>query len=148
MTVSGVLRTAIGVLTCAALAAGVQGCADPPTGPSENAPFSQTDLTVGTGTAASPGNNLTVNYTGWLYDGSKTDGKGLKFDSSEGSDPFIFTLGAGDVINGWDAGLVGIQVGGVRRLVVPPSRGYGANRNGPIPPFSTLVFDIELVALQ
>ena len=76
MTVSGVFRTAIAVLTCAALAAGVQGCSDPPTGPSMIASFSQTDLTVGTGTAASPGNNLTVNYTGWLYDGSKPDAKG------------------------------------------------------------------------
>jgi FKBP-type peptidyl-prolyl cis-trans isomerase FkpA len=147
VTVSGVLRTAMRVLTCAALAAGVQGCSDPPTGPSMNAAFSQTDLTVGTGTAASVGNNITVNYTGWLYDESKTDAKGLKFDSSEG-DPFTFTLGAGSVINGWDTGLVGMQVGGVRRLVVPPSRAYGASRNGPIPPFSTLVFDVELVALQ
>ena len=136
------------MLTCAALAAGVQGCSDPPTGPSRIAPFSQTDLTVGTGTAASPGNGLTVNYTGWLYDPSKPDAKGLQFDSSADRGAFLFTLGAGDVIQGWDVGLVGMQVGGVRRLVVPPSLAYGVVRNGLIPPLSTLVFDIELVALE
>ncbi len=149
MTVSRVLRTAIGVLMCAALAAGVQGCSDPPTGPSPNASFSQTDLTVGTGAVvATIGSGLTVNYTGWLYDGSKTDSKGIQFDSSAGRAAFSFTLGAGDVITGWDVGIVGMKTGGVRRLVIPPSLAYGASRNGPIPPLSTLVFDIELVAIQ
>lgn len=142
------LRRMMGILTCAALAAGVQGCSDPPIGPSSRAPFSQTELTVGTGTPAAPGNALTVNYTGWLYDASKPDAKGLQFDSSAGRDPFTFTLGAGGVIAGWDGGLEGMKVGGVRRLVIPPSLGYGASRNGPIPPFSTLVFDIALVSLQ
>ncbi len=148
MTVSGVLRTAIGVLTCAALVTGVQGCSDPPIGPTPNASFSQTDLTVGTGAEANPGRELTVNYTGWLYDASKTDSKGIQFDSSAERGAFIFQLGVGDVITGWDVGIVGMKTGGVRRLVIPPSLAYGASRNGPIPPFSTLVFDIELVAVE
>ena len=67
MTVAGFLRRVMGVVTCAALTAGVQGCSDPPTGPSISAPFSRTDITVGTGTEAALGNGLTVNYTGWLY---------------------------------------------------------------------------------
>ena len=148
MTVSGVFRTAIGVLTCAALTAGVQGCSDPPAGPSPSASFTQTDLTVGTGAEANPGRELTVNYTGWLYDASKTDSKGIQFDTSAVRGPLIFQLGVGDVITGWDVGIVGMKTGGVRRLVIPPSLAYGASRNGPIPPFSTLVFDIELVAVE
>jgi FKBP-type peptidyl-prolyl cis-trans isomerase FkpA len=148
VTVAGLLRRVIVVLACAALVTGVQGCSDPPTGPSPNASFSQTDLTVGTGTAVSAGHAISVNYTGWLYDASKTDAKGLQFDSSAGRGAFVFTLGAGDVITGWDVGIVGMQAGGVRRLVIPPSLAYGASRNGPIPPFATLVFDIELIAIQ
>ncbi len=148
MTVAGFLRSAVAIVACAGLAVAVQGCQNPPTSPSTNARFNQTDLRVGTGADAAPGNALTVNYTGWLYDGSKPDTKGVQFDSSAGRDAFIFTLGAGQVINGWDIGLVGMKAGGARRLVVPPSLGYGAGRNGPIPPFATLVFDIELVSIQ
>ena len=92
---------------------------------------------------------LGVQYTGWLFDPSKADQKGLVFDTSIGStDPFSFTLGAGQVISGWDQGLVGMKVGGLRRLVVPPSLAYGTSRNNSIPPNATLVFDIELVSLQ
>ena len=89
---------------------------------------------------------MTVNYTGWLYDPTKPDQKGLVFDTSIGQTPFTFTLGAGQVIKGWDVGVPGMNVGGVRRLVIPPSLGYGASRSGPIPPNSTLVFEIELVS--
>ncbi len=148
MTVAGFLRSAVAIVACAGLAVAVQGCQNPPTSPSTNARFNQTDLRVGTGADAAPGNALTVNYTGWLYDGSKPDAKGVQFDSSAGRDAFVFTLGAGQVINGWDIGLVGMKAGGARRLVVPPSLGYGRSRNGPIPPFATLVFDIELVSIQ
>jgi FKBP-type peptidyl-prolyl cis-trans isomerase FkpA len=94
------------------------------------------------------GSGLTVNYTGWLYDASKPDAKGVKFDSSAGREAFLFTLGIGGVIAGWDEGLVGMKAGGVRRLIIPPSLAYGGSRNGPIPPFATLVFDIELVSVQ
>jgi FKBP-type peptidyl-prolyl cis-trans isomerase FkpA len=88
---------------------------------------------------------LTVNYTGWLYSVAQPDNKGAQFDSSVGGTPFSFTLGQGSVIAGWDRGLVGMRVGGLRRLVVPPSLGYGDFRNGPIPANATMVFDIELV---
>jgi FKBP-type peptidyl-prolyl cis-trans isomerase len=124
------------------------GCDDSPTAPSSYAPFSQTDLRPGTGNAAASGNVITVNYTGWLYNAAATDQKGAQFDSSLGSTPFQFTLGAGQVISGWDQGLVGMRVGGVRRLVLPPSLAYGANRNGIVPPFATLVFEVELLDVE
>ena len=123
-------------------------CSNTPTAPVSAAPYSQVDLLAGTGTEAAAGNVLSVNYTGWLYDPSKPDGKGLQFNSSAGGDPIRFTLGAQSVIAGWDRGLVGMKVGGLRRLVIPPSLAYGNVRNGPIPVYSTLVFDIELVAVE
>jgi len=89
-----------------------------------------------------------VFYTGWLYDGSKADLKGLQFETNVGGSAFEFTLGVGNVIAGWDQGLVGMQPGGVRRLVIPPALAYGGSRRGPIPPNSTLVFEVELTAIQ
>jgi FKBP-type peptidyl-prolyl cis-trans isomerase FkpA len=130
------------------LAAGAAACSDSPTGPSNFAPFSQTDLTVGTGGDAVSGRLLTVTYTGWFYGESRPDKKGPVFDTSAGGEPFEFTLGAGQVIAGWDVGLQGMRVGGVRRLVVPPSLAYGTFRNGPIPPNATLVFEVELLEVQ
>jgi hypothetical protein len=132
------------MVVCSALAA---GCTESPISPANQAAFSQRDLRIGTGTEATAGKLLTVNYTGWLFNASQPDQKGGKFDSSldEGRTPFSFTLGAGEVIGGWDQGLVGMRVGGIRRLVVPPSLAYGAGRNGPIPANATLVFDIELI---
>lgn len=123
------------------------GCTDSPASPSGSAPFRQTDLLIGTGDTAASGNELTVNYTGWLYDETKPEGKGQQFDSSlsTGRTPLVFTLGRGDVIAGWDQGLVGMRVGGVRRLVIPPALAYGGTRRGMIPPFATLVFDVELI---
>lgn len=131
-------------VVCVAIAAALSACGSSPTSPS-TAPFSKTDLRTGTGTDAVSGKLVTVNYTGWLYDASKTDGKGVQFDTSVGRTPFSFALGYGDVIQGWDQGLPGMKVGGLRRLVIPPSLAYGSVRNGPIPPYATLVFDIELV---
>jgi FKBP-type peptidyl-prolyl cis-trans isomerase FkpA len=90
---------------------------------------------------------VTVNYTGWLYDATKTDNKGPQFDSSVGRTPFQFTLGTGQVIRGWDQGIPGMKVGGRRRLVIPPSLAYGSTRSGPIPPNATLVFDVEMVSI-
>jgi FKBP-type peptidyl-prolyl cis-trans isomerase FkpA len=121
------------------------GCAGSATSPSQSAPFSQTDLKIGTGDPVTTG-TVTVNYTGWLYDPTKTDKKGLQFDTSTGRGPFQFILNNGDVIKGWDQGVPGMMIGGVRRLVIPPSLAYGATRNGLIPPNATLVFDIELVS--
>ena len=99
------------------------------------------DVTPGTGAAAADGESLTVQYTGWLSDGTV-------FDSSRsaGRQPFTFTLGQGSVIKGWDEGLVGMKVGGKRRLVIPPSLGYGAQATGCIPANATLVFDVELLS--
>jgi FKBP-type peptidyl-prolyl cis-trans isomerase FkpA len=115
-----------------------------------SAPFSQTDLVVGTGAQATAGRQITVNYTGWLYDASQTDGKGQQFDSNAGRGPLgPFTLGAGQVIAGWDQGLVGMKVGGKRRLVIPPELAYGAAGRPPtIPGNATLVFDVDLLSVQ
>ena len=122
------------------------------TGPSApGVPFSQTDLRVGTGAEAVSGRQLTVNYTGWLYDPAQPEPKGRQFDSSlgVGRTPFLFTLGAGRVIRGWDQGVAGMRVGGLRRLVIPPELGYGSQGSAPeIPPNATLVFDIELLNVQ
>jgi len=119
-------------------------CADGPTSPS-SAPFSQLDIRLGTGAEAVVGKNLSVNYTGWLYDGAKADLKGLQFDSSVGLDPLVFTLGTGSVIIGFDQGTAGMKVGGIRRIVIPPSLGYGPARNNSIPAGATLVFEVELL---
>lgn len=123
-------------------------CTDSPSSPTVTALYSQTDIRVGTGNEAAVGGFLTVNYTGWLYDPTKTDQKGLMFDTSVGAVPFTFTLGAGQVIKGWDTGVLGMKAGGLRRLVIPPSLAYGNQRAGAIPPNSTLVFDIELISIS
>jgi len=103
------------------------------------------DIVLGTGVTANSGASVTVDYTGWLYDASKPDQQGLQFDSSIGKTPFSFTLGAGEVIKGWELGVPGMLVGGERRLVIPPSLAYGDTRSGIIPPNATLVFDITLL---
>ena len=101
------------------------------------------ELQKGTGPEAVKGSNVTVHYTGWL-----TNGK--KFDSSlDRNQPFQFTLGAGQVIRGWDEGVAGMRVGGKRQLRIPPQLGYGARgAANVIPPNSTLVFDVELLAVR
>jgi len=141
------LRRITIVFAAALFAAAAAGCGESPTAPS-TAPYKQTDVRVGTGTEAASGTLVTVIYTGWLYDAAKLDGKGVQFDTSIGGDPFAFTLGAGQVIKGWDQGITGMKVGGLRRLVIPPSLAYGPVRYGPIPPDATLVFDIELTDVQ
>ena len=140
-----VCRTAV-VFGCVFALAACWACSNSPTNPSPVG-FSQTDLRAGSGTEATVGKTLTVNYTGWLYDASKGDQKGLIFDASV-SAPFSFTLGAGQTIPGWDQGLVGLRVGGLRRLVIPPSLAYGGVRVSAIPPYSTLIFEVELLDVQ
>jgi FKBP-type peptidyl-prolyl cis-trans isomerase FkpA len=104
------------------------------------------DTVVGTGAAAQAGQHVTVHYTGWLYENGTT---GRKFDSSKDRrDPFRFDLGAGMVIRGWDEGVQGMQVGGTRRLVIPPQLGYGSRgAGGVIPPNATLLFEVELLGV-
>ena len=104
------------------------------------------DTTIGSGALAGPGQEVTVHYTGWLYQ----DGiQGKKFDSSKDrQNPFVFNLGAGMVIKGWDEGVAGMQVGGIRTLIIPPALGYGARgAGGVIPPNATLKFEVELLGV-
>jgi len=137
----------LGPLVLLAVAA-FAGCNNTTTSTVPNVPYSQTDLVVGTGDEAVSGKLITVNYSGWLYDASKPDNKGAEFDTTTGGTPFTFTLGAGQVIQGWEQGIPGMLVGGIRRLVIPPSLAYGPTRNGPIPPNATLIFEIELTSVQ
>ncbi len=108
------------------------------------------DVKQGTGAEAQTGKPVIVHYTGWMYDASKPDGKGAKFDSSRDRQvPFGFFLGAGKVIKGWDEGVVGMKVGGQRTLVIPPAMGYGERgAGGVIPPNATLIFDVELIEVK
>jgi FKBP-type peptidyl-prolyl cis-trans isomerase FkpA len=108
------------------------------------------DTVVGEGREAEAGFNVTVHYTGWLYDPSKAEGKGTKFDSSlDRHEPFVFFLGGGQVIQGWDEGFAGMKVGGKRTLIIPPNMGYGVHGAGSvIPPNATLIFDVELLGIK
>jgi FKBP-type peptidyl-prolyl cis-trans isomerase FkpA len=100
------------------------------------------DLVEGTGATATAGVRVTVHYTGWLTDGNKFD------SSKDRNDPFVFGLGQGQVIRGWDEGVQGTKVGGRRKLTIPPSLGYGIRgAGGVIPPNATLVFEVELLGI-
>jgi FKBP-type peptidyl-prolyl cis-trans isomerase FkpA len=113
-------------------------------------PLQTTDLAPGSGADIKKDQTALVHYTGWLYEAAAPENKGKQFDSSVGGEPFEFQLGAGHVIAGWDQGVVGMKVGGKRRLVIPPDLGYGAKGAGQglIPPGATLVFDVELVEIR
>ena len=100
------------------------------------------ELVVGAGAEAAAGQQVTVHYTGWLTDGTKFD------SSKDRGDPFIFPLGAGRVIKGWDEGVQGMKIGGKRKLTISPALGYGARgAGGVIPPNATLVFEVELLGV-
>ena len=109
-----------------------------------------TDMKPGDGEVVAAGQTAVVHYTGWLDDPAAPEGKGRKFDSSrDRGTPFRFPLGAGKVIRGWDEGVAGMQVGGERRLLIPPELGYGERgAGGVIPPGATLIFDVELVDVE
>lgn len=123
-------------------------CVSAPEGPTKFAAFSQTDLRVGTGAAVVAGQVISVHYTGWFYDETRPDQKGASFETSLATQPIQFQLGSTQVIFGWNQGIPGMQVGGLRRLVIPPSVGYGAFRTGPIPPWTTLIFEVEVVSID
>ncbi len=135
-------------------------CTEQPAAPAQNSTSTmeksnvsdliKTDNKVGTGAEAIAGHDVTVHYTGWLYDEKAADHKGRKFDSSrDRNEPFVFSLGAGQVIRGWDQGVAGMKVGGQRTLTIPPQLGYGARgAGGVIPPNATLVFDVELLGVR
>jgi FKBP-type peptidyl-prolyl cis-trans isomerase FkpA len=146
------------LIACVLLAAVmVAGCGDGDDGtptspsPSANVPFSTTDLRVGTGLEATLGRAALVNYTGWLYSTTAADNKGTRFDSSldPGRQPLVIqSLGSG-LIQGFSRGVQGMRVGGLRRVVIPPDLGYGAAGSPPaIPGNATLIFEIELLAVQ
>jgi FKBP-type peptidyl-prolyl cis-trans isomerase FkpA len=110
-----------------------------------------TDLVKGIGDEALPGMVVIVHYTGWLYEPAAKDLRGRQFDSSrERGQPLSFPLGGGRVIRGWEQGVPGMKVGGTRRLVIPPELAYGARGagNGVIPPHATLLFEVELLAVE
>jgi len=108
------------------------------------------DTVLGNGRQAEKGLAVTVHYTGWLYDPNQKDGKGKKFDSSlDRNDPFVFNLGGGQVIRGWDDGVDGMKIHGKRTLIIPPDMGYGSRgAGGLIPPNATLIFDVELLGVK
>jgi FKBP-type peptidyl-prolyl cis-trans isomerase FkpA len=107
------------------------------------------DVKEGSGATAAAGQNVSVHYTGWLYDPTAANQRGKKFDSSKDrNDPFQFELDGGMVIRGWDEGVQGMKVGGTRVLTIPPELGYGARgAGGVIPPNATLVFEVELLGV-
>lgn len=117
---------------------------------SENSDFIKKDVVIGEGATAEKGQNVSVHYTGWLFEEQAEDKRGTKFDSSvDRGSPFDFPLGAGRVIKGWDEGVQGMKVGGKRTLTIPPEMGYGsAGAGGLIPANATLIFDVELLAIK
>ena len=141
-----VLPCLLSVLLLAACQAGSDRI--PPGG--SVAELQRIDEQVGSGAFATSGSDVTVHYTGWLYDQNAADKRGLKFDSSrDRNEPFTFLLGAGQVIRGWDDGVAGMQVGGKRTLLIPSAFAYGRNGAGEvIPPNATLVFEVELLDVK
>jgi FKBP-type peptidyl-prolyl cis-trans isomerase FkpA len=141
------------------LLAACSGKPDAPPAPAGSAPPAQSSavtalqsvtLKPGTGATVAGGQIAVVEYTGWLYEAAATDNKGKQFDSSRSAGrAFKFPLGTGSVIKGWDQGVAGMKIGESRRLVIPPDLAYGDNgAGGVIPPGATLVFDVELIAIE
>lgn len=139
------------VVAALATAALAQAPADAPPPAAPEPAVLVTDIVAGIGDEALPGMTVIVHYTGWLHDPAAKDQRGRKFDSShDRGQPLSFPLGGGRVIRGWDQGLPGMKIGGTRRLVIPPSLAYGARGagNGVIPANATLIFDVELLAVE
>lgn len=146
LTIALLLAAAFSTTACSEQAA-------PPAPKMEKSNMSElikNDVKLGTGAEAVAGQNVSVHYTGWLFDEATADHKGKKFDSSrDRGQPFQFPLGAGHVIKGWDVGVAGMKVGGQRTLTIPSDMGYGARgAGGVIPANATLVFDVELLGVN
>ena len=131
-------------IVVAALALTLAGCKGTPTSATANVPFSTVDVRVGTGPEATSGQTATISYAGYLYSASAAGNKGTAFDAGS----FSFVVGSNSVIPGFSQGVQGMRVGGFRRVIIPPSLGYGSQANGPIPANSTLLFEIELLSVQ
>lgn len=145
------MRRPHALIACAALTLGLVACRDPGPPPGGSvAELQRIELREGTGALATPGSEVTVHYTGWLYDSREPDRRGEKFDSSlDRGEPLTFLLGAGRVIRGWDDGVAGMRVGGRRTLMIPAELAYGRRGAGDaIPPQASLVFDVELLAVE
>ena len=127
------------------------GCGSSPTSPSSSSSgvtFNSEDLTVGNGETVAKGDRIKVWYTGWIYVKSAPGNKGQSFDSNRDRELFRYIVGTGHVIEGWDQGVPGMKVGGVRRLIIPPELAYGSQGQNPIPPDATLIFEIEVVEVE
>jgi FKBP-type peptidyl-prolyl cis-trans isomerase len=144
-------RALILCLVCAVSAAACGGSSSP-TAPTQNAtwianvPFSTTDVTAGSGEEIASGATISVDYVGWLYSTATSDNKGSVFDTScpNVCTPMQFTVGAGRLIRGFEQGVVGMRVGGIRRVVIPPDLAYGSTGSGSaIPPNATIIFEIR-----
>jgi FKBP-type peptidyl-prolyl cis-trans isomerase FkpA len=135
------------VLAVLIAACGAKPAAVPASGVSS---MQSVDLKAGAGAEIAAGKIAVVQYTGWLYEASAPDNKGKQFDSSRnGGQPFRFAVGTGQVIKGWDQGVLGMKIGGSRRLIIPADMAYGdSGAGGVIPPGATLVFDVDLVAIE
>ena len=144
---SPLLQLSLGIILGLMSACGGKPAAAPP---SPVTSMQSVDLKPGAGPSIAPGKIAVVQYTGWLYEATAKDNKGKQFDSSlTQGQPFRFPLGAGSVIKGWDQGVIGMKIGGSRRLIIPADMAYGdSGAGGVIPPGATLVFDIDLVAIE
>ncbi len=139
-----VSRVRVLVILAALAAVSACGSVSPVAPDQTSVPYSQTDLTVGTGAEAAVGTTASVQYALWLYSDSAVDHKGTQIDANS----YVFLVGSGSAIKGFDQAVTGMKVGGTRRAIVPPSLAYGAAGSGPVPPNAALVFDIILVAVQ
>ncbi|MGX4642226.1 FKBP-type peptidyl-prolyl cis-trans isomerase [Massilia sp. SYSU DXS3249] len=140
--------SALGLALFLSAGAAVAAAPAAPAKPAAAPQVQKIDTVVGKGKEAVAGKTVTVHYSGWLYAPKAPKGRGAQFDTSAGSEPFTFPLGAGAVIPGWDQGVAGMKVGGKRTLIIPSTLGYGARGAGPIPPNANLIFDVELLDVK
>lgn len=139
----------VAMLSLTACGGGGGGSGSPQPAPAPVPPaLVKTDISIGVGAEAVSGKTVKVHYTGWLYSTTATGNKGAMFDSSTGRQPHSFTLGANQVIAGFEQGVLGMKVGGRRTVIIPASLGYGSAGTPTIPPNSGLVFDLELMEVQ